>query len=225
VLHDNTYYLFYTAYNGLPELALATCPANSDPRIKKNWKLHGKVFPKRPGWCKSATLYIPNNDTSYLFYHEIGRIYVASTSDFINYKELNKTLLEYRPDKFDSFIVETGPEPLQLSDGNFLFLYNSAAEEIIPNKRPNWKTIYRLGFIILDKNNPLNILYRSEQPILSPLLPWEKCDNSAGKYADVGLSPDVIFANGWKKTGVDKFLLTYQGCDTFIGLAEVTVSF
>jgi hypothetical protein len=40
--------------------------------------------------------------------------------------EQGKCLLNTRSDKFDSVLVESGPEPMRLSDGNYLFLYNSA---------------------------------------------------------------------------------------------------
>jgi predicted GH43/DUF377 family glycosyl hydrolase len=35
----------------------------------------------------------------------------------------------------------------------------------------------------------------------------------------------VVFVNGWKQIGKDKFLAYYQGCDTYSGVAEINVSF
>jgi predicted GH43/DUF377 family glycosyl hydrolase len=52
---------------------------------------------------------------------------------------------------FDSFLVEAGPMPLQLSDGNYLFLYNSARHGY-PSKKPNWDVQYNVGYLILDEN-------------------------------------------------------------------------
>jgi predicted GH43/DUF377 family glycosyl hydrolase len=33
----------------------------------------------------------------------------------------------------------------------------------------------------------------------------------------------VVFAEGWRRLGPDRFLLFYGGADTVVGVAEVTV--
>jgi predicted GH43/DUF377 family glycosyl hydrolase len=81
---------------------------------------------------------------------------MATTKDLLNYENLpgiwlevkikiNKKITYYpklkkkkkREDHFDSALVEAGPLPLKLSDGNFLFLYNSARAGY-PSPKPNW---------------------------------------------------------------------------------------
>ena len=86
---------------------------------------------------------------------------------------------------FDSLLVEAGPMPLLLSDGNYLFLYNSARHGY-PSPKPNWDVQYNVGYLILDGQvyviteittnlfkNPTTIIERSDQPIFSPDLAWE----------------------------------------------------
>jgi predicted GH43/DUF377 family glycosyl hydrolase len=150
---------------------------------------------------------------------------IAETSDFIHYTLTNDYLLRTRPESFDSELVEAGPEPLKLSDNNYLFLYNSARRANIANPKPGWALEYNLGWTILNGDNPTEILARSDEPIFSPELDWEKCDNTSAEWAQLGLTPLVIFVEGWKKTAENTFLVWYQGCDSTMGLAELKVSF
>lgn len=80
-----------------------------------------------------------------------------------------------RKGKFDEVLVESGPEPLKLSDGNYLFLYNAAEKTNETSPKPNWNLKYHIGYLILNGKNPLDILYRSEEPLFSPKLDWERC--------------------------------------------------
>ncbi len=61
---------------------------------------------------------------------------------------------------------------MRLSDGNYLYLYNSARLGY-PSPMPSYSEQYTVGYLILDKNDPTQILQRSEQPILIPDMAWE----------------------------------------------------
>ncbi|CAF1294089.1 unnamed protein product [Adineta ricciae] len=227
VLHEGTYYLFFTAVSKTTDdrwraqLALATCSVNCTK--KNNWKNVGPLFPD-VFWCKSGGLLIHNATHRYLFFND-SNIAIARTTDLFKYELTNDFLLSTRSNYFDSALVEAGPEPLKLSDNNYLFLYNSARKTNIANPKPNWDLEYNLGWAILDGNDPTNVLARSDQPLFSPELDWEKCDNKSGVWTDRGLTPLVIFVEGWKKTAENTFLVWYQGCDSTTGLAELKVTF
>jgi predicted GH43/DUF377 family glycosyl hydrolase len=218
---------FYTAVSKVAsgdwraQLALSTC--ETDCLTKANWKSHGPLFPD-VFWCKSGSLLIHNDTHRYLFFND-SNIVIAQTKDLIHYDLTPTTLLMARPNNFDSALVEAGPEPIKLSDNNYLFLYNSARQANIANPKPGWTLEYNLGWTILNGDNPTEILARSDQPIFSPELDWEKCDNSSNEWANRGLTPLVIFVEGWKKTAENTFLVWYQGCDTTMGLAELRVYF
>lgn len=49
-------------------------------------------------------------------------IQLATSVDLRNFTYNPAIWLPLRADSFDSFLVEAGPMPLPLSDGNFLFL-------------------------------------------------------------------------------------------------------
>jgi predicted GH43/DUF377 family glycosyl hydrolase len=229
VLHNGTYYMFYTAvswtkdHNWHAKLALATCPFEKDVSKKENWVLRGQLFPDQ-FWSKSGSLLIHNETHRYLFWNE-SNIELATTKDLIHYEYTGQSFIKVRKTHFDSELVEPGPEPLKLSDGNYLFLYNSARVVSIPHPRPDWNREYNVGFLILDGKDPTNILYRSDEPIFSPKLDWERCDNKSGRWKDIGLMPLVVFIEGWRKIGQDRFLVIYQGCDSTVGIAELTVVF
>ncbi len=59
-----------------------------------------------------------------------------------------------------------------LDDNNIFFVYNSARQGY-PSQKSGWTLQYNVGYVILEGKNPLNIIARSEQPILEPLEDWE----------------------------------------------------
>ena len=203
------------------QLALATCTL--DCLNKANWSLRGPLFPD-VFWTKSGSLLIHGPTEGYLFFND-SNIAIARTNDFLHYDLTSDFLLRTRSDRFDSELVEAGPEPIRLSDNNYLFLYNSARRTEIVNPKPGWALQYNLGWAILNGDKPTEVLARSDEPIMTPDLDWEKCDNKSGEWAQRGLTPLVIFVEGWKKIADDSFLVWYQGCDSTMGLAELKVYF
>lgn len=118
--------------------------------------------------------------------------------------------LQTRSGQFDSEGVEAGPPPLPLSDGNYLFFYNSW----------NSSGAYHPAFVILDGQNPGNILQRATEPLLTPDgLPWA-----------MGVSPytcnvdNVVFLEAAYSVGPDIFRVYFGGSDATIGTALFKVS-
>jgi predicted GH43/DUF377 family glycosyl hydrolase len=72
------------------------------------------------------------------------------------------------------------------------------------------KRVYRLGFALLDLNNPAKVIYRHPDPVLQP----EK------KYETRGWASNVVFCCGMIEKG-DEFYLYYGGADKVIGLATI----
>ena len=107
---------------------------------------------------------------------------------------------------------------MKLSDGNYLFIYNSARRGF-PSKRPGYELQYNVGYVILDGKDPSKVLQRSEQPILSPDLDWE-----IGNEPYLCLVPRVVFLEAAKPLGNDRFLVFYGGADSVVGSAIIEVS-
>ena len=86
-----------------------------------NWTRHGVMFPG-----KSAALLIRPSPPHYLYQGD-SSIRLLSTTDLYNYTLLNASFITTRqPPYFDTELVEAGPPPLLLSDGNYIFFHNSA---------------------------------------------------------------------------------------------------
>eukprot|EP01125_Pyxidicula_operculata_P008172 TRINITY_DN2763_c0_g1_i2.p1 TRINITY_DN2763_c0_g1~~TRINITY_DN2763_c0_g1_i2.p1 ORF type:complete len:311 (+),score=54.98 TRINITY_DN2763_c0_g1_i2:63-995(+) len=177
---NGEYYLLYSAVesysNGtvISRLALATTSNITD---KNSWKRFGPIVPQ-VGWSKSGALLIRDDVPSskhYLIFGDssiVPGLQIATSTDLINWDVKPGIFLPIRKDSFDSVLVESGPMPLRLSDGNYLFIYNSA-QAGHKSVKPNWDLQYNVGYLILDKDDPSTIIERSDQPILSPLLAWE----------------------------------------------------
>eukprot|EP00456_Euglypha_rotunda_P026886 TRINITY_DN21576_c0_g1_i1.p1 TRINITY_DN21576_c0_g1~~TRINITY_DN21576_c0_g1_i1.p1 ORF type:complete len:162 (-),score=19.89 TRINITY_DN21576_c0_g1_i1:8-493(-) len=148
----------------------------------------------------------------YLYWGD-GPIRLATSPDLYNWTTVNTSFIGTRGDHFDSALVEGGPLPLLLSDGNYLMLYNSARNGY-PSDKPGWSLQYNVGYVVLDYNDPTKILTRSDEPIFSPELGWEV----------EGYTPNVVFAEGWYSLGGDQFLMFYGGADQDVGAAVVKVT-
>jgi predicted GH43/DUF377 family glycosyl hydrolase len=70
------------------------------------------------------------------------------------------------------------------------------------------KAVYRLGAMLLDLEDPSNVLKRQDEPILDPETEWER----------VGDVPNVVFCCGAALLG-NELWVYYGGADTVIGLA------
>jgi predicted GH43/DUF377 family glycosyl hydrolase len=214
--HDQLYYMFYTAYNGSAIfLNMATSP---NPTDASRWQRHGPVFPSIQN-SKSGALLIRDSPPHYLLWGD-SSIRIAQSNDLLTWPEDGGSiLLSPRTDSFDSRLVESGPPPLRLSDGNYLFFYNSA--------QVGWPddpaTTYNVGWLILDGNDPSVILQRSEEPLMRPKFAYEI---GASPYAcNV---PNVVFLEAAfplpHHEGKNVFQVYFGGADATIGSAVIEVA-
>ena len=215
--NDGLYYMFYTAYNGSSILLnLVTSP---DPTAPNDWVRHGPVFPSFQG-SKSAALLIdsppPGEEAANLLFWGCDVIRVANSTSLTAWpSDGGRVLLEPRPGFFDSQLVESGPPPLRLSTGDYVFFYNSA--EIGWPKEEG--SAYHVGYVILDGSDPTVVLSRSDVPLLSPEYPFEKGLAPYGCNA-----PNVIFLEGARALGGDKFAVYFGGADATGGTAVIEVA-
>lgn len=145
---------------------------------------------------------------------------LAKSDDLITFENLpGEPFLSTRADHFDSALVESGPPPLLLDDGNYIFFYNSA-QAGHPSNKPGYALQYNAGYLIIDGKDPSHILQRSEVPLLSPTLAWE-----TGTDPELELTPNVVFLEAAKPLGQDEFLVFFGGADSVIGTATVQVKY
>ena len=134
-----------------------------------------------------------------------GAIHLATSGDLIHWSPVENAdgnpieVLRPRPGHFDSTFPETGPPPV-LTTAGIVVLYNgkNAVENGNPDLGPN---AYAAGEALFDGNHPARILRQTEQPVLKPVMPYEKTGQyAAGTTFAEGL---VYFHANW---------LLYYGC-------------
>jgi predicted GH43/DUF377 family glycosyl hydrolase len=86
---------------------------------------------------------------------------------------------------------------MELDDG-WLLIYHGV----------NFEEVYSLGLVMLDKKNPEKVTYRSQTPILRPVMDYER-------FGEVS---NVVFSCGSVKID-DQLLIYYGGADTVLCVA------
>ncbi|MGA8267071.1 MAG: glycoside hydrolase family 130 protein [Candidatus Acidiferrales bacterium] len=199
------FYLTYTGYNKKDaQLCLATS------RDLVHWDRKGVILPAYVGkwnvrWTKSGAIVPEKINGKYWMYwlgtsaDNTDQMGLASSTDLIHWAEaLDVPVLARRLGMFDSRVVEPGPPPILTRDG-IVVVYNGADD----------KLVYRTGVAVFDRANPAELLSRTDEPIFSPELDWEKS----------GQVPNVIFVEGAVKRREGWFFY-YGGADKYIGVAE-----
>lgn len=177
----NAYFMTYTAFDGnVARLCIAT---SHDLR---NWEKHGKVFQNwdwtkklrwteylfellkakfllKRDWCKAGALFPEMIGNRYWMLFGDRNIWLAHSQNGLEWWPIQDPFLSARQKKyFDNYLLEMGPPPIRTKVGWLVFYHGV-----------NKKNIYRLGFLILDHNDPTKIIYRASKPIFEPQKPYE----------------------------------------------------
>ena len=130
-------------------------------------------------------------------FHRIDpNIYVAYSRDLRLWGN-SKIILTPRKDMWDSLKIGAAGPPMKIDEG-WLQIYHGV----------DHKKTYRLGAVILDRQNPEKVLYRSEDPFLEP----------QEEYECLGLVPNVVFSCGNVLIG-NQVLIYYGGADSVLCVA------
>ena len=192
---DDTFYLTYTAYDGK---TARLCLASSKDLY--NWTKHGPLFPEL-GWTKAGVI-VPQiiGGQYYMYFGEYG-VWIASSSDLINWKlEQEEYVLPRRDNMFDSDITECGPTPI-ITDQGILVIYNGA-------EKTDEGRIYRTGYAYFCKEDPKKLLYRCSEPFFHP----QEISEKTGQVAN------VVFVEGFTHFK-GKWFMYYGMADSHIGVA------
>jgi predicted GH43/DUF377 family glycosyl hydrolase len=105
-----------------------------------------------------------------------------------------------RPGMWDAEKIGAAAPPIRVDEG-WLFIYHAVGADFQ----------YRLGAVLLDAETSTTVLARTNAPIISPVLKWEKEGNVK----------NVIFSCGVILRG-DTLFIYYGGADTAIGVATIS---
>jgi predicted GH43/DUF377 family glycosyl hydrolase len=146
---------------------------------------------------KDAAVFPRKFDRKYIMFHRLEPdICIARSDDLHRWFGL-KFIMGPRAKSWDCWKVGAAGTPIELNEG-WLFIYHGV----------NFDKIYSLGVALLNKENPEEILYRSEEPILTPMEDYER----------LGKVPNVVFSCG-NVLMDDQVFVYYGGADTVLCVA------
>jgi len=202
---DEKIYMFYTAFNGhLPQVALTWIQVKDFLKREWNWAKPVLISPKDLN-DKNAFLFPERVNGKYMIVHRVGWDIDYSLCTNLNFK--GETFLEEhrwiyrRKGGWDSKKVGAAAPPIKTKEG-WIMLYHGISEA----------GTYRVGAVLLDLKNQIEILGRTYDPILEPETPYEK----------EGLVPNVVFPCG--NVALNNTLFVYYGGgDRVVGVATIKI--
>lgn len=226
---DGTYVMTYTQWSyfneendgsrNMPLLGIALS------RDLLHWEKKGYVFANSqmgPCHSKSGSIVCKRVGDSliaakikgkYWMYWGEGPIFGATSEDLIDWNPIVDsegnllTILDKRPDKFDSRLVEPGP-PALLTNNGILLLYNGKNAALDGDPRIGIGA-YAAGQVLFDKDDPTQVIERTEESFFRPERDFEK----TGQYKNgtVFVEGLIPFQGRW--------LLYYGTADSAVGVA------
>jgi len=216
------YFLTYTAYDG----DKARLMVASSPNLF-HWVKHGLAFAEAYGgkyvneWSKSGSIVCRYENGKaiavkingkYWMYWGDTNIFLASSDDLIHWTPMEtnekrlRTVFGPRNGKFDSDLVEPGP-PAMLTDSGIVLIYNSRN---VPAKGDTSlaEGTYAASQILLDKNDPVDVLQRMDAYFIKPDKPYEV----SGQVNQVCFLEGLVNYKG-------RWLLYYGTADSKIAVA------
>lgn len=193
----DTFYLTYTSYNGKQPVTPETI--NESLAVSKDlihWKKRGIIVEG----LKSAALFSEKIDGKYIMFVGGEKIRIARSTDLVNWNVDKEPILDIRAGKFDSKYVEVGPPPFVFNNKLVLF-FNTADKN----------GVFHPSLALLDKNNPNNVLYRADRPLMTP----------KESYELKGHVPNVIFGEGLIEFNGTYFYY-YGAADRYVCVATVS---
>jgi predicted GH43/DUF377 family glycosyl hydrolase len=197
------YAVLYTAYSEAGSVVSMA--------LTEDFEHFERLGPIMPPDDKDATIFPRKFGGRWILIHRPiarGANMWVSCSENLRYWGDHKILINSRGGSWwDGWKVGVSAQPLETPEG-WLILYHGVRQTASG-------AIYRLGLALLDRNDPLKVLHRSDEWVFGPQEVYEK-------EGDV---QDVVFPCGWvldKETG--RIMIYYGAADTCIALATASLN-
>lgn len=201
---DDTIYMTYVAYNGSDPPRVALTSIRVDDFLNKRWHWETpKIISQKGIVDKNACIFPEKINGKYVILH---RVFPNILIDFVDDLDFEDEYLkgEYRicprSDSWDSRKVGAGAPPIKINDG-WLLVYHAVDDRNASQ--------YKIGAMILDKNDPTKVNYWSNNPILEPSYWYENEGYKGGVCYPCGA---VILNN--------ELIVYYGGADTVLCAAK-----
>ncbi|WP_292597806.1 glycosidase [Mesotoga sp. UBA6090] len=187
-------YMQYTAYS--PQGIRISMASTLD---FLRWERYGVIIPDIDN--KDAALFPKKIRSRYVMFHRIEpEMYLAYSDDLDSWSKFT-SIAGPRPGMWDNLRIGVGAPPVETEYG-WLVLYHGVEN----TPRPT----YRLGFMVLDLENPEKVIKRSDEPILEPEEEWEI----------FGGVPNVVFSDAMVEHE-DNYFIYYGAADNHIAVATI----
>jgi predicted GH43/DUF377 family glycosyl hydrolase len=199
---NEKYYILYTGFSKYCPLVILSATEDF-----KMFDIKGTITEPSN---KDAVLFPEKIDG---FYWKIDRpsagsrrdMWISKSPDLIHWGEY-RALMECEGGTWGSDKIGASTQPIK-TKGGWLMLYHGVRGFGVTS-------IYKLGAMLLDLNNPYKILGKSKEPILAPEYDYER----------IGDVPNVVFTAGWILEENNDVKIYYSGADMNICLATTTVN-
>jgi beta-1,2-mannobiose phosphorylase / 1,2-beta-oligomannan phosphorylase len=192
----------YTAlceYNHLLiyQVALTTISKGDFLARRWNWGTRRLPFPGIRN--KNAVLFPEKVGGRYVMLHRIEPdLCIAYSEDLGHWCDV-MSVMKPRVHGWDNWKIGVSGTPIKVNEG-WLVVYHGVSVE----------RMYSLGLVLLDKEHPENVLFRSEETVLAPKMDYER----------FGKVPNVVFSCGSIVLD-NKFFLYYGGADSVVCVATI----
>jgi predicted GH43/DUF377 family glycosyl hydrolase len=190
-LFDDKVVMAYTALSELDHgqlYQIALTSIGVEDFLNREWKWNSRVLPFRGIRNKDAVLFPRKINGKYVMLHRFDPdVCVAYSADLVTWCSI-RSILGPRIRSWDSWKIGAAGPPIEVGEG-WLMIYHGVSFE----------KVYCLGVVLLDKNDPEAVLYRSEIPILVPSKDYER----------FGKVPNVVFSCG--NVLIDHEVVVYYG--------------
>lgn len=206
------FYIVYTAYDAKnpPRVAMSSIGVQEFLNKDWNWTMPKLISPAGID-DKDACLVQGKKEGTYLAFHRMNEAIWLHVTNNLDFSEENpmqgEILAQARADKWDNIKLGIAGPPVETEAGWLLLYHGVSTHEDSPSGN-----MYKVGAMLLDYDNPMKILGRTDDPIFEPELEYEK----------VGLIPNVVFPCGNVIIN-DKLYVYYGGADKVVGVATMPV--
>lgn len=166
---------------------------------QKRWNWGPRRLPFPGIRNKDAVIFPKKINGKFVMIHRVEPdLCIAYSEDLVNWCNI-RSIMSPSVEGWDDLKIGAAGTPFELDVG-WLMLYHGV----------NMDNVYHLGVILLDKNNPEQVLYRSREPILKPQEDYER----------FGKVPNVVFSCGDALVNNCLFVY-YGGADSSLNVATI----
>jgi predicted GH43/DUF377 family glycosyl hydrolase len=201
----NDLFMTYTAFGNhfqhqVYQIGLTSIAMNDF--LARNWSWGERILTFPGIHNKDAVLFSKRFNGDYVMFHRLEPdLCIARSHDLRRWYGL-KYIMGPREKGWDSWKVGAAGPPILINEG-WLLIYHGVSVD----------KVYSLGVALLDKDNPEQVLYRSDEPILTPTEDYER----------FGKVPNVVFSCGHVMMD-NQLIIYYGGADSVVCAATAELA-